>query len=57
MEDEEHLGAHDLLNQKASCKQNGKTGERALSLCARESHLDPRQASFLTASCVCVCVS
>lgn len=32
MEAEEHLGAHDLLNQKVSCKQNGRTGERALSL-------------------------
>ncbi|XP_075884906.1 uncharacterized protein LOC142890041 [Nelusetta ayraudi] len=26
MEAEEHLGAHDLLNQKVSCKQNGRTG-------------------------------
>lgn len=33
MEAEEHLGAHDLLNQKVSCKQNGRTGELSLSVC------------------------
>lgn len=45
MEAEEHLGAHDLLNQKVSCKQNGRTGERAR-VCVCCTRTDSRQPCF-----------